>query len=300
MLTRRQFVLSAAAVPVLALPRSGSAATFALASEEKIASEGDLDSQFAQIEKTVGGRLGVAVSAPGTGLKAARHGGERFPMCSTFKLLAVAGVLHRVDEGDEMLSREIPVPNEAILAYAPVAEKHAGGTMSVSQLCEAAMVWSDNTAANLILESLGGPQAATAYVRSLGDTVTRIDRMEPEANVFGPGELRDTTTPEAMLGNLNELFLGEALSPLSRDRLTEWFVGNQTGKDRLRAGLPPIWRVGDRTGTGPHGTTNDVAVAWRDDGQPILIAAYLTGSKADAAARDKALADVGRAIAAAD
>lgn len=257
----------------------------------------ELEAAFAKIEKSVGGRLGVAVS--GAGLKAARHGGERFPMCSTFKLLAVAAVLHRVDEGDEMLSREIPVPPDAILDYAPVAEEHAGGTMTISELCEAAMVWSDNTAANLILESLGGPEAATAYARSLGDTVTRIDRMEPDANVFGPGESRDTTTPEAMLGNLQKLFLGDALSPLSRDRLTEWFVANETGKDRLRAGLPPTWRVGDRTGTGPHGTSNDVAIAWGEAGEPILIAAYLTGSKADTAARDKALADVGRAIAAA-
>jgi beta-lactamase class A len=260
----------------------------------------ELEAAFAKIEKSVGGRLGVAVSAPGASFKTERHGGERFPMCSTFKLLAVAAVLHRVDDGDETLSREVPVPPGAILAYAPVTEEHAGGTMSISQLCEAAMVWSDNTAANLILESLGGPVAATAYVRSLGDTVTRIDRMEPDANVFGPGELRDTTTPEAMLGNLQKLFLSDALSPLSRDRLTEWFVANQTGKDRLRAGLPQTWRVGDRTGTGPHGTSNDVAVAWREDGEPILIATYLTGSKEDAATRDNALAEVGRAIAAAN
>lgn len=291
MLTRRQFAQGATAISLLALARGAEAATQALAAEA------DLASQFAKIEKKIGGRLGVAVS--GAGLKAAYHGGERFPMCSTFKLLAVAAVLHRVDEGDEMLSREIPVPPDAILDYAPVAKEHAGGTMTISELCEAAMVWSDNTAANLILESLGGPEAATAYVRSLGDTVTRIDRMEPEANVFGPGELRDTTTPEAMLDDMQKLFLGDALSPLSRDRLTEWFVANQTGKDRLRAGLPPTWRVGSRTGTGPHGTSNDVAMAWGEDGQPILISAFLTGSKADAAARDNALADVGRAIGAA-
>lgn len=288
MLTRRQFAQSATAISLLALVRGPGAVPLAHASDN------DLARQFAQIEKKVGGRLGVAVS--GAGLKAARHGGERFPMCSTFKLLAVAAILHRVDEGDETLSREVPVPADAILAYAPVAEQNAGGTMTVSELCEAAMVWSDNTAANLLLESLGGPEAATAYVRSLGDTVTRIDRMEPDANVFGPGELRDTTTPEAMLGNLQTLFLGDALSPLSRDRLTEWFVANETGKDRLRAGLPPTWRVGDRTGTGPHGTSNDVAIAWGEAGEPILIAAYLTGSKADTAARDEALADVGRAI----
>ncbi|ODR98032.1 class A beta-lactamase [Methyloceanibacter methanicus] len=258
-----------------------------------------LTRRFSEIETAVGGRLGVAVSDPGTGLAAELHGDERFPMCSTFKLLAVAAVLNRVDKGEETLSREVPVPKSAILSYAPVTEKHAGGVLSLSDLCAAAMVWSDNTAANLVLETVGGPEAATAYVRSLGDDVTRMDRMEPALNDVGPGEVRDTTTPNAMLGNLDKLFVGDALSPLSRDLLTEWFVGCKTGTARLRAGLPETWRVGDRTGTGPHGTSNDVAVAWPTGPDPILIAAFLTGSKADETERDAALADVGEAIASA-
>ena len=113
----------------------------------------------------------------------------------------------------------------------PVTEKHKGGTMTLSDLCAATMIWSDNSAADLILESVGGPEAATEYVRSLGDNVTRIDRMEPEANIFDPGEIRDTTTSTAMLGNLKTLFRGDTLSPLSRDRLTEWFLANETGKN---------------------------------------------------------------------
>ncbi|MDJ0512927.1 MAG: class A beta-lactamase [Methyloceanibacter sp.] len=291
MISRRTFIVTGGATALAApLFRPSQAA----AEAEPTA----LEATFAEIEKEVGGRLGVAVASPGTSLLATRRGDERFPMCSTFKLLAVAAVLHRVDEGEEMLSRDIPIPRDAILEYAPVTEKQAGGTMTVSQLCEAAVVWSDNTAANLILESLGGPEGATAYVRTLGDDVTRIDRMEPELNLNGPDEVRDTTTPNAILGNLNALFLGEALSPLSRDRLTEWFVANETGKARLKAGLPPTWRVGDRTGTGPNGTSNDIGVAWRDVGPPILIAAYITGSKSDGKSRDAALADVGRAVAA--
>lgn len=257
----------------------------------------DLEKAFAGIEKGIGGRLGIAMYDTGTGLRAARNGDERFPMCSTYKLLAVAAVLKRVDDGEETLSRKIPVPASAILKYAPVTEKHAGGSMTLSDLCAAAMVWSDNTAANLILENLGGPEAATAFVRTLGDTVTRIDRMEPQANSFEPGEIKDTTTPNAMLGALDRLFVADALTPLSKDRLTEWFVASETGKDRLRAGFPLTWRVGDRTGTGPMGTSNDVAIAWPAGGDPILIAAYLTGSKADGDARDAALAKVGSAIA---
>ena len=290
MISRRSILLGAGATAMACICLRGKRA----AAKAGVA---DLEKRFASIEAKTGGRLGVAMHDTGSGLKAARRGDEGFPMCSTFNLLAVAAVLNRVDKGEETLSREIPVPKDAILEHAPVTEKHVGGVISLSDLCAAAMVWSDNTAANLILESLGGPKAATDFVRSLGDDVTRIDRMEPDANAFGPGEVKDTTTPNAMLGNLNTLFLGEALSPLSRDRLTEWFVASETGKDRLRAGLPETWRVGDRSGTGPHGTSNDVAVAWPATGDHILIAAYLTGAKGDAEARDAALADVGKAVA---
>jgi len=291
MITRRTLVAGASAlVGVALLPAGGRAAP-------ETDSADALSRALADIESQTGGRLGVAVRDTGSGLRAARRGDERFPLCSTVKLLVVAAALQRVDAGEETLSREIPIPRDAILAYAPVTEKSAGGTMTLSDLCAAAMVWSDNTATNLIFETLGGPRGATEFVRSLGDVITRIDRMEPELNDVGPGEVKDTTTPNAFLGNLDKLFLGEALSPPSRDRLTEWFVGSKTGKARLRAGLPQTWRVGDRTGTGPYGTSNDVAVAWPETVEPILIAAYLTGSKSDGKTRDAALADVGRAIA---
>lgn len=296
MISRRSFLLSAgtATTACLLLPARRALAKSSVA---------DLEKAFAGIEATTGGRLGVAVHDTGTGLKAARRGDERFPLCSTFKVLAAAAVLNRVDKGEETLSREVPVPKDAILEYAPVAEKHAGGVMSLSDLCAASMVWSDNTAANLIFENLArdgvsGPEAATAFVRSLGDSETRMDRMEPALNDFTPGDPRDTTTPNAMAGDLHQLFLGEALSPLSRDRLTEWFVACETGKDRLRAGMPETWRIGDKTGTGTDGISNDVAVAWPVTGDAILIAAYLCEAKADGKTRDAALADVGKAVAA--
>ncbi|GFO83442.1 MAG: beta-lactamase [Methyloceanibacter sp.] len=294
MISRRSFILrsGAALSACVLLPSARALAKTSVA---------DLEKKFAAIEAKSGGRLGVSVHDTGTGLKAAHRGDERFPLCSTFKVLAAAAVLNRVDKGEETLSREVPVPKDSILEYAPVAEKHAGGVMSLSDLCAAAMIWSDNTAANLIFESLArdglsGPEAATAFVRSLGDTTTRMDRMEPELNEFTPGDPRDTTTPDAMAGLLQQLFLGEALSPLSRDRLTEWFVACETGRNRLRAGMPETWRVGDKTGSA-DGITNDVAVAWPATGDAILIAAYISESKADGETRDAALADVGKAVA---
>ena len=134
--------------------------------------------------------------------------------------------------------------------------------MTLAEICEAAMIVSDNTAGNLILAALGGPAGFTAYVRSLGDSITRLDRIEPDLNEAAPGDPRDTTTPLAMLGNVQKLVLGDALSAASREQLTKWMLGNKTGDTRLRAQLPAGWRTGDKTGAGERGTNNDVGVLW--------------------------------------
>jgi beta-lactamase class A len=249
-----------------------------------------------QIEARSGGRLGVAVLDSHTGALHSYRGDERFPMCSTFKLLAAALVLARVDQGRERLDRRVQVRAEDILEYAPVTQPRVGGApMTVAELCEAAITLSDNTAANLLLRSFGGPEGLTAYVRTLGDDKTRLDRIEPDLNEATPGDPRDTTTPAAMLGTLRKIVLGDALSPNSKEQMTQWLLANKTGDKCLRALLPADWRVGDKTGSGAHGTRNDIGVLWPPGGRaPLLVCAYLTGSTADAAARDRALAEVGQ------
>jgi len=169
--------------------------------------------------------------------------------------------------------------------------------MTLAELCAAALNYSDNTAANLLLASLGGPQALTAYARSIGDPVTRLDRIEPDLNEAVPGDPRDTTTPAAMLQNLHTLLFGEVLSAASKDQLTTWLLGNRTGDARLRAGLPPGWRCGDKTGSGERGSTNDIGVIWPPQSAPVLVTVYLTETSATSEARNATLADVGRAIA---
>ena len=171
------------------------------------------------------------------------------------------------------------------------------GAMPLSDLCEAAITRSDNTAGNLMLGAIGGPAGLTAYARSLGDAVTRLDRMEPDLNEAAPDDPRDTTSPAAMLANLRRLLIGDALSEMSKARLAGWLLGNRTGGARLRAHLPAGWRVGDKTGSGDRGTTNDAGIVWPASGEPILVAAYLTGTEAPADARNAALAEVGRALA---
>ena len=257
------------------------------------------DDRLAALERQHGGRLGVAMLDTGNGDRIAHRADERFLMCSTFKWLAAAAVLARTDHATEKLDRRVVFGKDALLSYAPITSQHVGGQgMTVAELCEAAITLSDNTAANLLLTRLGGPTALTAFLRRLGDKVTRLDRMEPELNVSSPGDERDTTTPSAMLQDLQRLLLGDALSDMSREQLTAWLRKTVTGKDTLRAGLPVDWTIGDKTGSGAHGERNDVAIVWPPNRKPLLIAAYYVNPNTDDARRNHVLAEVGRIAAA--
>lgn len=287
-LTRRHFSLglAATAAAVWLRPTSGFAAA-----------DKALPAALADIESGLGCRLGVSIIDMETERRWEYRGGERFPMCSTFKMLAAAAVLARVDAGREDLDRRIPVTADDMVTYAPVTEKRVGGEpMSLAELCEATVTLSDNPAANLILRTLGGPGGITAYARTLGDDVTRLDRWETELNEATPGDPRDTTTPDAMASNLRILATGEALSPSSRDILLGWLIGCKTGDAKLRAGLPQGWRVGDKTGGGAHGTNNDVGIVWPPGRRPVIAAVYVTETEASLDRRNAAIADVGRAL----
>ena len=253
---------------------------------------------FAALEARSGGRLGVAALDTSTGHRLAYRADEGFPMCSTFKLLAVAAILHNVDQGNERLDRFVDYGEVDLLDYAPITKANvAKGGMQLGALCAAAVEWSDNTAANLILASLGGPQGVTAYARSLGDNLTRLDRNEPSLNSSIPGDPRDTTSPAAMMTDLKTLLQDTALSQASRDALTNWLMNCQTAAARIPAGLPSGWTSGNKTGTGSNGSTNDVAVINPPNRAPIFVAAYYTGSKASEDDREAVLASVGRIVA---
>jgi len=255
----------------------------------------DAAARLVQLERWHGGRLGVAILDTGSGRCVAHRGDQRFLMCSTFKLLAVAAVLARVDRGSERMDRRIVFASSVLLEYAPVTRQHVGGPgMRVDELCQAAITLSDNTAANLLLASMGGPTAVTAFVRGLGDPVTRLDRIEPELNVGSPGDMRDTTTPNAMLTSMQQVLLGDVLANASRQQLIAWLRDCKTGYEQLRAGVPHDWMVGDKTGSGSHGQTNDVVICWPPRRKPLLVAAYYAGSSASGAERKQVLAEVGR------
>ena len=209
--------------------------------------------RLAEIEARKGGRLGVFVRDTGTGSTLEHRSDELFPMCSTFKLLAAAAILRRVDEGAERLERTMAYGPSDLLDYAPVAKAHvAEGAMTLGDLCAAGIDWSDNTAANLILAVIGGPGGLTRFARSLGNSMTRLDRNEPSLNAGVPGDERDTTTPSAIAEDLRILLLGDMLSEPSRRQLEAWMIADKVGDRRLRAGLPRGWVVGDKTGSGDH------------------------------------------------
>lgn len=259
----------------------------------------DIKRRLGAIEQKHGGRLGAAVLDTATGKQIAYRGDERFPLCSTFKALAAAFTLARVDRGEDSLNDRIVYPKESLVTYSPVTEKFAGEAgMTMSEICDAAITLSDNTAGNLLLDSFGGPAGLTAWLRTLGDTVTRLDRRETELNEALPGDPRDTTSPLAMAETLRKLLVGDSLSAKSREQLIAWLVANKTGDKRLRAGLPKDWRVGDKTGTGGHNATNDVAIVWPSGRAPLIVTAYYVESRGSDEERNAVIADVGRIAAA--
>lgn len=289
MLTRRQFAsISLAAAGSVFLPNVSGAASGGAA---------PLIEAIKQLELKSGGRLGVSVLDTTTGVPIHYKGDERFPMCSTFKVLAAAAILKDAGGKLERLERRVRIEQTDIVENSPVTREHVGREgMSLRELCDAAITRSDNTAGNVLLKNIGGPAGLTTFARSLGDKMTRLDRTETELNEAATGDSRDTTTPNAMAANLRRLLLGDVLLPQGRDQLGKWLIANKTGDSRLRAGLPQGWRVGDKTGAGEHGTTNDVAIVWPPERSPLIVAVYLTGATLEPNGRNDLIASVGREV----
>lgn len=255
-------------------------------------------SRLKALEDASNGRLGVAAFNTADGAQLTYRADERFPFCSTFKLLLTSAILARSAHDDGLLTRRIAYTQGDLVNYSPVSEKHVADGMTVAELCAAALQYSDNSAANLLIRLLGGPSAVSAFARSIGDNEFRLDRMETELNTAIPGDLRDTTTPAAMARDLQRLALGDAFGAAQRDQLTTWMRGNTTGDARIRAGVPRDWQVADKTGTGDYGTSNDIAVLWPPAKPPIVVVIYFTQREQDAKARNDVIASAARIVAA--
>lgn len=266
-------------------------AALILASEISVAADDRLIAAAERIERQLEAKVGLAIHDTGTEDWWLHNADERFPMASTFKVLACAA----------LLSSDLPdAPTTVIHSleeYSPVTESMLGRSVSPYAMCDATMRTSDNTAANLVLEALGGPASVTQFVRTLGDDTTRLDRWEPDLNEGAAGDVRDTTTPRAIAKTLQSVVLGDGLPAAERAVLTHWLRSNEVGGPLLRAGVPPEWAVADRTGAGGNGTRGVVAVLWPDGSAPLVAAIFLTDTSASMDNRNAAIAELGRVLA---
>ncbi|WP_406449889.1 class A beta-lactamase [Streptomyces sp. NBC_00876] len=253
-----------------------------------------------ELERVHGARVGAFAYNLATGVRVRHRAGERFPVLSTFKTLAVAAVLRDLDRDGEVLGRLVRYTEADCVPDSPVTgtPEHLANGMTIAQLCDAAICDSDNAAANLLLRELGGPRAVTRFCRSAGDPVTRLDRWEPELNSAEPGRRTDTTTPAAIARTYARLVLGDVLEPRDRERLTGWLLNCRTSGTRFRAGLPPRWTVADKTGGGSYGGCNDVGIAWTPDGVPVVLAVLTAKPGADSAGDHPLVAGVAKVLAA--
>lgn len=253
-----------------------------------------VDREFRRLETEFDARLGVLAVDTGTGATVQHRADERFAYASTFKALAAAVLLDRTSAAE--LDQVVRYSRSDLVAHSPITEQHVATGMRLRDVADAAVRYSDNTAANLMLRHLGGPDGFERELRRLGDTTTEADRYETALNEGRPGDRRDTSTPRAFVTDLRAYAVGDALSQEDRDVLNGWLRKNTTGDALVRAGVPAGWTVGDKTGAGGYGTRNDLAVLWPPEGAPIVLAVMSSRDAEDAAYDDALIARATRVV----
>ncbi|SFN71112.1 beta-lactamase class A [Roseovarius lutimaris] len=276
--------------------RSGVLALILLSSATGALAQDALSRSVQDVEARIGGRIGYAMSDLHSGQTWGYRADDRFPVSSTFKALLCGVILARVDAGEEALDRLVTFGAGDLVTYSPVTETRLATGMTVGELCKSAVTISDNTAGNLLLATVDGPEGFTAALRDIGDTTTRLDRWETALNEGAPGDMKDTTTPQAALSTLRALLFGEVLTPTSRRQLADWMIADAVADDLLRASLPEAWVIGDKSGAGGHGSRSIIAVIWPTPDRPVLAAIYMTENDADMPARNAAIAEIGAAM----
>jgi len=252
----------------------------------------------AKIENRLDARFGVVIEDTEAGRVWEHNSTDRFPMASTFKTLACGALLTMADQEDERFDRRVVIQTDDLVDYSPVMQDRVGSPgVTLSEACEATLHTSDNTAANIVLTAIGGPQSLTSFLRSIGDDHTRLDRYETELNEAALGDDRDTTTPAAMVATMKKLLVeDDVLSPTSQDQLKQWLIGNRVADALLRAGIPQTWTIADRTGAAGNGTRAIAAIMWPPERKPVIVAIYITETDASFDERNKAIAEIGSAI----
>ncbi|MCZ8495061.1 class A beta-lactamase [Priestia megaterium] len=250
------------------------------------------DQEFAKLEDKYDANLGVFALDTGTNKTVTYHSDERFAYASTHKALAVGALLQQ--KSIEDLNERIFYTRDDLVNYNPITEKHVDTGMTLRELADASLRYSDNTAGNLILQQLGGPDGFKEALENIGDDVTLPERFEPDLNEVNPGETHDTSTPRALASSLQTYVLGGALPEDKRALLTDWMKRNTTGDALIRAGVPKSWEVADKTGAGSYATRNDIAILWPPKGDPIVLAILSNRTGKDAEYNDKLIAEAAK------
>ncbi|MBB6170519.1 beta-lactamase class A [Nocardiopsis mwathae] len=294
-LTRRASIAAVAALaftPLTGCATADTTATPASTTANRAAADSASEQEFQRLENEFDARLGVYAIDTGTDQAVAYRADERFAYCSTHKAFSVGALLRQ--KSIEDLEEVVTYTEDDLIGYTPITEKHLDTGMTWREISEAAVQYSDNTAANLLFRGLGGPSGLEDALREIGDDTIRMERIEPDLSEAEPGDIRDTSTPEAMADTLRKFTLGDALPEEKSEILNDMLRGNTTGDTTIRAGVPDDWTIGDRTGTGGYGTRNTIAVAWRPDGDPIVFAIMSSRDKKNAERDDALIAEATR------
>lgn len=260
--------------------------------------DSDLLTKLSNLEKTTDGHLGIAALDTANMTNIQYHANEIFPSGCTSKLIGVAAILKKSMQDKSFLQQRIYFTENDLVTWSPDTKNHLNDGMTIAELSAAALTKSDNTAMNLLLAKLGGINSMNQFARSIGDMSFRQDNNWPsEAMSGGRNNVKDSTTPNAMLNSLRKIAFGNVLAPSQRELLLQWMKANTTGDKRIRAGVPKDWIVGDKTGTGSYyGTTNDIGIIWPANCAPLLVTIYYTSNNKHAIKRDNILAKATRII----
>ena len=277
-LSRRRLLLAGAAMSVLAACGNQTTSRADPTVSDPAEPLPPIEQRLAALEQRHNAVVGLYAQNLDSQTEVGYRDGDPFAMCSTFKAYLAARVLQKDQAGELRLTDTVLVEPAELKPNSPRTEPNAGRQMTLSDLCAAAVQVSDNTAANLLLRTIGGPQAITAFARSIGDDRTRLDRWETELNSALPGDPRDTSTPRALGGGFVRVLTGDVLDAAHRTQLVDWMRANTTSS--MRGGLPPGWTTADKTGSGDYASTNDVGIAFGPNGERILLA-IMTRTRSD-------------------
>jgi beta-lactamase class A len=256
------------------------------------------DKLFRNLEQQYHRRIGISAIDKNNHFLITFNAYTPFPMCSTAKVMTVAGILKTSMSEKNLLAKPIIFTKQSLDAagFTPITEKYLTTGMSIGQLCKAAIAYSDNAAMNLLMQELGGPKAVTQFARSMGDEHFNLVRWEPELNSAIPGDLRDATTPFSMMSSLDKLVLGHVLEAAQKNLLRQWLINNTTGNLKIRATVPNNWIVADKTGAGAYATSNDIAIIWPPHCKPLVMTIYTTGTKAQLAEQPQLIKKIAQQV----